>query len=417
MIRRPLLLTQARRAGGPAPRRRRLPAVRVLAAVALLAACEGEAPAPTAPPPALRVGSRAAIGTNTATGALSQDPLMRWLPATPGACLVARRTAEGRYPSRSITVALPGGLAATGGATARFAYRGWAPGLPEPAVLAVCTIPDTPGAREYFATRFGSRAMAPAELSGFAKFVGVTRVNEWGTTSHPYVRQSAKPTYVTDGVVPNAPATAAATGDGAAPAGDVTTSTVYCDPNAIIPEPGCEDGGGGGGGGGGTTCDPSAIIPAPECGEETVSETPPPPVTSEPDYAAMPEPSYSVNPEIGVPVVCYGYAPDVHPSTTPQYVGRLNFKPYSECPVPLPQYVYGAIMREKCFLWVLCSWPVVAAGAFQNPSARRAEAHANTDCVWRRGWYRGEGYHQVAYPEGTGHARTYTRGAVGIQCW
>lgn len=177
-----------------------------------------------------------------ATGAGPQlvDPLSSRLSSTPGACLLAVRTAGGRYLSRSAEVPFPAEIASKGGRTARFAYRGWAAGAPEPVILAICTIPDAPDARAYFASRFGSKAMKAEELRSFAMSEGVASVEKWGRGTSPSVMQGAEPVYITDGRASESSYTRPATRDRtASTSGLAIAPMAMCDPNAIIPEPGC----------------------------------------------------------------------------------------------------------------------------------------------------------------------------------
>ena len=88
------------------------------------------------------VGSQ--LTPDTKSTIQANDPLSRILPSTPGACIVAIRTADGRYLSRPATVAVSKATASKDSRTARFAYRGWAAGADSPVLLAVCTIPDDP---------------------------------------------------------------------------------------------------------------------------------------------------------------------------------------------------------------------------------------------------------------------------------
>ena len=400
----------------------------VAAVVALLAACNGDAPDPTSPPRPNATRSQEVTAGTTTNGSTLGDPLSRWLPNTPGACLIATRTADGRFPSRSSTIPLPGGLNSSLNRTARFAYRGWKAGVAEPVLLAVCTIPDTPGAREYLSTRFGGRAINAGELRAFAKLAGVTETDDWGPASSPHVMQGATAVYMTDGLVSNARSRQTGS-SGGKPAGDLTAQEVTeCNPDAIIPEPGCEppppDGGGGGGGSGGGTisgeCDLNAIIPDPACGNETVPDSPPPPVVGEPDYSLMTDPDNPMDYTVGLVVLCTGLTEYPHLSTTPGFAGRINVKARNTCPQPLPSYVSVSLKRQRCFLWIFCGWPTIASGSYSSPSATLAEAKANADCIWKKGWYRAEGYHQVTYPIGVGTARTYGPAygwAVGITCW
>ena len=326
-------------------------------------------------------------GSATASGANASDPLSHWLARTPGFCLVAARMPDGRYPSWSLSVPVPPGLTSGDGSTGRFAYRGWAPGLPEPAVLAVCTVPDEPGANEYFATRFGGRAMNAAELRAFARVTRVTVVEEWRATM-PQVMQGGPPVYMTDGLASKSPLLGADREAG-------MTATVGM---ASMVE-----------------CDPNAIIQDPSCGDETVPSSPPMLPSSEPDLTLLTDPSFSINPATGTVISCEARTDNLHFSTTPGFAGRLNVKASNTCPVPLPQYVSVSLKREACFLWVFCSWPTIASGQYSNPSATFAQANADTACMWSKSYMYAEGYHQTTFPQGVGS--TWTRNPPSGFAW
>jgi hypothetical protein len=81
------------------------------------------------------------------------------------------------------------------------------------------------------------------------------------------------------------------------------------------------------------------------------------------------------------------------------------------------QSVQATLRRQKCFLWVFCSWPAIAQSlTYTNPSAMEAFAPAIANCAWQDGWYEGEGYHVTIYLGNTFISRTQTYG-VRISCW
>ena len=360
------------------------------AVLVLVTACQDTSPTLTAPPPPEAAASKLATG---GVAGAPGDPLSARLSSTPGACLVAVRTPQGRYLSRSTAVLVPAQIARSASHTARFAYRGWAASAPEPVLLAVCTIPDSPSARAYFQQLFGGKAMTAAELTSFAQSAKVGGVQEWGLGTSPQVMQGAGPVYMTDGLASLSPATRPKPLVGTASADGIVSAKLIACAVAVSTDPGCG---------------------VPE--EETVPAAPPPDdaPAGAPNYSMLTNPTFSVS----APIYCYGSTDYPHLSTTYGYFGRLNVKSQTQCPIPLPQYVTTTLKRESCWFWIFCSWPQIAWGINSSPSATYLQAIANTDCRWQFGWYRGEGYHRVAFPEGIGTGRSPLWNiSVGIRCW
>jgi hypothetical protein len=319
---------------------------------------------------------------------------------------VSTRTADGRYPSRPVTVALPGRLASIGVGTTRVAYRGWQAGVPEPVLLAVCTIPDVPGAREFLSVRFGGKSMGRGGLRNFAMAAGVADAEQWGVSSSPHVMPGAAPVYMIDGLASNFPALSgarAARPGALSSMGSAAMMVVCddptlpgCDPSPVDPSPPPPPP---------PTCDPYVDLPMPGC-EETIPDSPPLPEA--PDLSVVPAPT-------GSPTACEARTDDPHLSTTTGFGGRINVKASNSCNGVAPQLVSGSLKRERCFLWVFCGWPTIATGSYSNTAAF-VQAMANTDCVWRDGWYVGHGFHQTTFPQGIGSTTTvgYAR---RIRCW
>lgn len=376
----------------PPPRRAagqwRPSAIRLVAgAIAvLLSACRGDAPTATGPSPSL--GARlpgSAAGLNTVGG----DSLSRWLANTPGTCLVGTRTADGRYPSQTITVPWPARIASIGGRTTRLAYRGWQAGLPEPAILAVCTIADVPGAREFLSGRLGGQAMDAKTLRAFTKSAGATKTEEWGVGVSPHVMQGAAPVFMIDGLASRFPTIRGARrsvvpmlgGDG-----DAGVMVICADPS----QPGCDDPGDPPSPAPPPpTCNPYEILPQPGC-EETVPTIPPEPtMPSASSFGAS------------APNICYGQTEWPHLSGTLGYEGRVNVHANTECDSPTNLSVTVTLHRQRCFLWIFCGWPQIGdPGNKSMPSGTLVDAKANAACVWADGWFKGRGFHTAALPEG-----------------
>lgn len=356
--------------------------IRLLAGVtlALLAACQHDATTPGEP--GTRVTALAA-----AAGAAPRDMLSKRLSNTPGACIVAVRTPEGKYLSRTISVRMPAGIASSVAGTSRFAYRGWAAEVPQPAVLAVCTFPDTPAARAHFSNRFRGAPMRHEALRSFARSARVPGAQDWAPRFSPHIMQGAEPVYMTDGLASDYLESSAALEDGG--------MLMYAE-----------------------MCDPAALIPEPRCATE-VEETAPDPETPPPsegiDSSMVPivaEPDYSTSPSIVN--VCESLTEEPHRSTTTGFIGRINVKSRTTCAQPANLVATVGLYRQQCYLYVFCSWPRIAYGEDRR-FGTRAEAKANRDCAWPKGWYAGRGFSSAASAEGSGSASTYSRSKY-IEC-
>lgn len=362
----------------------------------IVTACRDNAPMPTSPNPS------GAVRSPIATGSVqSSDPLSKRLSSTPGACLVAVRAADGRYRSRSVVVALPKDVASGSVSTARFAYRGWARGVAEPVLLAVCNIPDAPSASAYFEKRFGGKSMNSAQLRSFAQSAGVAGAEKWSAAISPQLMQGAGPAYVTDGLASESPARKAAPSQGVTArkaASDGVRAMIVVDPGG---------------------CDPTAIIPEPGCPgygdeEEYVPDQPPPPDGILSDYTFPFRP-----PLLPLPlpvIVCEGLTEDPHLSTTDFFKGRINGKGRTTCgPIPVGIAVSTVVYRQWCKFVLCVPVQITDIVTYSNPSATIAKAQADTACIWASGWYRGySGHAASAY----GITKTFQTASpwIGIKC-
>jgi hypothetical protein len=327
------------------------------------------------------------IAPAAAAGTPPRDALSKRLSNTSGACIVAVRTPEGKYLSRSITVRVPAGIASSAAHTSRFAYRGWAAAVPEPAVLAVCTIPDAPAARAHFSNLFRGAPMRHEALRSFARAARVAGAQEWVPRFSPQVMQGAEPVHMTDGLASDYLESPVALEDG----GTVMYAEM-CDPAALVPEPGC-------------ATEEEETAPDPE--------TPPP--SEGIDSSTVPivaEPGYSTSPS--VVNVCESLTEEPHRSTTTGFLGRINVKSRTTCVQPANLVATVGLYRQKCYLYVFCSWPRIAYGEDRR-FGTRAEAKANRDCAWPRGWYAGRGFSSASSAEGAGSASTFSQSKY-IEC-
>lgn len=341
----------------------------------IVTACEDNAPLPTSPNPPGSLRSQV-----TGESVQSTDPLSNRLSTTPGACLVAVRGTDGRYLSRAVTVELPKAIASSSATIARFAYRGWAPAVPEPVLLAVCSIPDAGSARAYFEKRFGGKYMKPTQLLAFAQTVGVAGVENWAGGASPHLVQGTV-AYITDGLASESEATKSAR------PGGVTAMMVACD-------------------------DPTAIIPPEDCGGYSGEDEYVPVNAPAEDYrfpfGAMPLP-------LPVPViVCTGLTEDPHLSTTPGFEGRINVKARTTCPFDLTISVRTALFRERC-TWFICLPQQIGPTDTQTTFGTFVEAKSNALCVWPSGWYKAYSAHSVTNYYGTTGGQTQSPW-TGIRC-
>jgi hypothetical protein len=196
--------------------------------------------------------------------------------------------------------------------------------------------------------------------------------------------------YVTDGHASEFLASTTATDD----QGSIL-SIETCSPDAIIPEPGC------------TTeeeTEPDPEVPPPFNGSDSVGV----PIAIEPDYSSSPS-------DPTVPNVCESLTENPHPSTTPGFVGRINVKSRTTCAKAANLFAGVGLYRERCTLWIFCTWVQLAYGEDRR-FGTRAEAKANRDCAWQKGWYMGKGFSSASGPEGSGSTSTWSP-HVFIRCW
>lgn len=312
--------------------------------------------------------------------------------SAPGSCLVAQRSTEESYLTRVSTISLPAG--GPDRQTLRFAYRGWTSGSATPTLLAICNIADFPGAREYFSARFGGEALGSVALKEFGKKSGVLNAADWDSASGPQLLPMAGVSYVIDGLALESPAIKSNPTNVEKTKGIRAMVLTPCDPTVLIPDPSCdgwvEEG-------------------------ETFSETPPA-LTEPTSDALLPAPSDVMDPSTGGWIECVGWTDTPHLSTTPGFEGRINVKGHTLCQAPLTLTVVISLQRYQCFLWVFCGWPPFAAGVDFKPYSTSIIGMVNSNCWWRRGWYRGKTTHTVAWVGGANSATSYSYYAY-IECW
>jgi hypothetical protein len=359
---------------------RALPVVAVVLTVTLVA-CKDDAPLPTGPTPSAPAASQLATGS-----VQSSDPLSSRLSSTPGACLVAVRSPDGKYRSRTVAVSLPKQIATSSAATSQFAYRGWAAAVPQPTILAWCNIPDSRSARTYFEKQFGGKSMNPAELRSFAQLIGVSGVEYWAAVGGPQIIQGAATTYVADGLASESPATKSAATGGVSP-----LLIPVCDPYADPP------------------CDGST----PE--EEYVPDTPPPPDGVVYDWwitpSPFPPPSY---PQIECTIKTDNPHLSTHRYPFATYLNVIAWT--GNCNVPASISARTVLGRQFCYFGNrLCQWFPIADPGYKSWYGTYVEATSSVFCTWAVGWYKGVSTHTL-----TAYGYTWTKQSpaewIGIKC-
>jgi len=336
----------------------------------LVAGCSDNTPEVTGPrsPSALPASQLATSAVQ------SSDPLSSRLSSTPGACLVAVRSPDGKYRSKPVAVALSKQIAASSAATIEFLYRGWTPGVPQPTLLALCNIPDSRSARTYFEKQFGGKTMDPGQLRSFAQLAGVSGVEYWAVTGGPQVLQGAATTYVTDGVASESPATKSAQ------TGEVSAM--------LVP----------------VTCDPTDLICdgyTPE--EEYVPPQPPPPSPGdgyESSMTAIYDPTKTPNPfpPPQYPTVgCWIKTDRPHLSTHMQPLEVVNVIGWTgKCNVPASITAQTVLGRMICTVGTrYCQWLQIANEDYKTHFGTYVEAKSNVACTLPMNHYKGVSRHTL----------------------
>lgn len=339
----------------------------------LLSGCATDQESPTSASPPISGQIQAAQ--------TSQESIDARLPRVAGACIVSSHRQDGRYISRSIHVPLPRGLASQTGNLARFAYAGPLDRDSSWSRLALCTIPDTPGAQQYFASLFRGRLIASQADSAGAQALGSGTLRAAATGVQRSTIKLGLPVYYAESSTKSAPLTFAA------------TPLTACDPNAIIQDPGCtpDNGGGGSGSAGVNYCDPNAILPPPGCIYENEYVEPP------------------VSPQIfGPPSSITG--PTISGCAGTADIGAVigGARPYvvmfrrEACTTVMPLIVINIqLEREHCLLWsffcVWRGWGLQSVFPAANALIHEVRTVENT---YMTGYYRTRGIATLSFPSG-----------------
>ncbi len=290
----------------PGTRKRVMPTTRVVASVAiaalqavLQAGCT-DAPNQIAEPitPGVLASAVAGSPQNLEAGVVN--------------CVLAVRRPSGIYRTKTVTIRVPRSIFATNANTVRFGFRGWVPGKPDPTRLALCTIPATPSAVEWFKELFRSSRSFPASSDGPVTSSGAPL----GTTSA-----------ATDIVIVD--------GDGAQSPQNELNFADECD-TAIIPPEHCDE--------------------WEEGGEE---EGPPPSDPDQPEVSMdaavdpLAPPDTSGVPQLFVPITCRGNTDYPHLSTTPGFGMNANVHGRTVCSQPVLMSYLGYPATAVMFLGIL----------------------------------------------------------------
>jgi hypothetical protein len=328
---------------------RALTVVTVVLAVTLTA-CNDNVPLPTAPATAGPAAPQLARGSVQSSG-----PVSNRLSSTPGACLVAVRTMYGQYTSRTVAVTLPKQIASSSAATIQFAYRGWAPGVPQPTIIALCNMPDSRTARTYFEKQFGGKSMTSAQLNSFAQSMSVSGAEYWAAAGGPQITQGAATTYVADGLASESPASKSA------PTGGVV--------GMLVP-----------------VCDTCSGTPLPD----SVPSQPPPPDGVPSDWWITPNPF----PPPSYPTISCNIKTD-YPHLSTGFTGVLNEKAWNQCNVPALISARTVLGRQFCYFGHICQWAPIAPEGYKSWTGTYVEAMSNVLCTWPIGWYKGVSTHTL----------------------
>jgi hypothetical protein len=322
-------------------------------------------------------------------------------------CDVAVRTPSGRYRSRTLPIQVPRDIFGADGKTVKFGFRGWTQGAPDPTQLALCEIPNTPAATDWFKRAFSAGGSPRLPAHAAAKSPSGTRrsIDTAPSEPSPSAITTADPVVVYD------------------------VQMIACDESALVDyECGCT----------GETC------PGWEGGEE-ITEGPPPAEPEQPvylmggsaaydastgEYGYDPATAgdytydsgsgayysynawsgeYQYDPYIAQTLSCNGLTDRPHRSGTPGYTGNVNVHSRTTCNLPTSVSVSVTLARQKC-LWIFCWWSPVDTNSYSNPAARQARTNAAALCV--PGWYRALGWHTAVFPTGPASAATANGGYV-----
>jgi hypothetical protein len=272
-------------------------------------------------------------------------------------CDVALLAYPGKYRVKTVPIKVAPGIFDPKGKTVKVGFRGWEKGVAEPASLALCRIPDTPAATDFFKSIFSADSVATPKMP-------------WRTAA-----QSSVPTasVVDDGIT------------------IYESQVLYCEMQ-ILPDDTCETP---------PTDEGSGDGPPP------VQDTPPDLYMGDGGGAAYyyddGSGSYAVT-----ALACWGRTDYPHLSGTPGYFGNANVHATTWCNATTAITVSTVLQRWRCVWWIFCSWiPAGTPGFNARIGTSVTTNSAQSGC--NRGWYKGSSYHTAVYPVGlaTGWTAAY----------
>lgn len=311
----------------------------------VLAACSDTSLPVTAPPKAV-----SAEPTSFAPGEQPPNVLAGLV-----FCDVALIAPSGNYRLKHVPIKVSPGLFDPQGKTVKVGFRGWTRGASEPGSAALCRIPATAAATDFFKELFSVDSVATPRM--------------------PYraAAQSVAP-----------PPTASVVGD---PITLFEGQSLECDMQ-ILPDESCS-------------------------GEEQPPDEGPPPPQEEPSDIWMGEDAGYVPPfDDGTggyyvsALSCWGRTDLPHRSGTAGYFGNVNVHASTFCYNGSTLLTVGTILqKQKCVLWFFCSWYPVALPGFNTRFGYEVRTNsASSGCS--RGYYKGSSHHSAVFPNGIGTART-----------
>lgn len=317
-----------------------------------------------------------------------------------GACVVIHRLSNGKYVSRRTTILLP--AEPESGTLLRFAYRGWRPGVPTPSKIVICNIKNRDASKRYLSERFAGEKMTSAQLTSFLVRNGVD--SAFAVIQDSRIELGV---HFVDGLdIPRQASASIA-------AGTVENGPVAdyqeCPPQERRSGPW-------------TSSHGTAVVPrvsaTPQqpsmelvCGDwmeegEYVPEEEPEPGPDVEETVVSGHPEEPDTMAYATPITCTILSEFPHKSTTMGYVGNLNAKSRTTCPVTLLIGVGNMLSRHTC-IWFVC-WDNPISVGYQQRVHVYVESIASATCGWRDGWYRNQAVHSVAFFNGAATGRTAT---------